>query len=167
MTRIIQDLEHGAVVLLHELGGQPTPGETVPEEALGAVKALAAKLGIVEDDIGPFSVGYLFDLLNSGIEAISTSSEGSGHAQAGAPTTDPAAAPETAVTAPETAVGAPETVMAAPAGGEVAVGGAEPTSPPVEQAAPGVPSAAADGPDVDSIIQKATAQWAGGNAPTA
>ena len=167
MTRIIQDLEHGAVILIHDLAGQPTPGETVPEEALGAVKHLAFQLGLEEKDIGPFSVGYLFDLLNHGIEAISASADAPGHAQAGAPTSEAPAVPETEVVAPQAGPTQPEPTPSSGAGGEVAVGGLDPTQPATTTASAPSAAPAAGSAELDDIVAKAQQQWGGGGAPVA
>lgn len=167
MTRIIQDLEHGAVVLIHDLAGQPTPGENVPEEAVAAAKALATRLGIVEDDIGPFSVGYLFDLLNHAIEAISGTAGATGHAQAGASEAQPPAAPETEVVAPQAGPTQPSATPTQPAAGEYAVGASEAPAAPTAPAAPAAPTAPTANPELDEIVAKAQQQWGGGGAPAA
>lgn len=110
-SRILADLESGAVTLIHELEQPPTDGSQLPPEALGPVASLALKLGLEVEKLTPTSLGWLFDIATTAAESVAEHVEG--HAQAGAPAAqpEPAAAPQTAVEAPVAA----ETEVSAPA----------------------------------------------------
>lgn len=163
MSRIITDLEHGAVVLVHDLTNPPTPGESIPQELVGAVAGTAERLGLDAASLAPAHAGWLFDLVGHVVEALSASQGGAGGAAAGSDggsPTEGATGAQTASSAGETEVQAPgevqepaaehETEAQAPSGAE-----AEAKAPVVEAPPPN--------PAIDDVIAKAQADFGGGS----
>jgi len=165
-SRIIEDVENGAIILIHDLEAPPTDGETLPAEALAVAQGFAQKLGIDHTKLGPFQLGYLFDTVDRVIHALSES-PGSGQAQA-ADTEAVAPAPDPGIA--QDASGGLNTEAVAPAtqpAEQAAV-----TPPPAESVPPTVtlvPPAdtpAVDQDHIDAAINKAQADWGGGTPTT-
>ncbi len=159
MSRILADVEHGAVVLIHDIAEHPTMPEDIPEVGLKAAAALATRLGLNIDELSGLHVGWLFDLLDHTIGAMNDAREAdTAPAEAAKPEAEvhaPAGAAE-AASAAETEVSAP-----AAAGSEGPTPG---TSPSLEGQAP--PPAPADtdadaqhSAKIDEAIARASQEW--------
>lgn len=167
MTRIVEDLEHGSMILIHDLAKPPTDGESVPAAAIGTVASLATRLGMDAAGLTPVKKGWLFDLVSHVVEALSDGTIGAGHAQAGTPPPDAQQAAQTpaqSATAPETEVSTEN-----PSGGSAAA------APETEVTAPAAPPAETEAqapaaPEVsglDDVVARAQKEFGGSATPTA
>lgn len=165
-SRIIEDVENGSMVLVHDLETPPTDGETLPAEAATVAKALAQKLGIDHTKLGPFQLGWLFDVVDHVIDSLSETPT-AGQAQA-ADTEAVAPAPDAGIAQDaneglNTEAVAPDTAPA-----EQAATTPPPATPstPVSTPAPPVEAPTVDQDRIDAAINKAQQDW-GGSTTTA
>lgn len=116
MSKLIADLEQGAVALIHTLEQPPTDGNQLPEEVAHAAGVFAGHLGLNWNSLPAHLKGWVFDVLTHGVNSIS-----------GAPT--PTAVAEETQT-PVPAVGSPQEAAQEPLAANHEV------PPPAAQAVP-------------------------------
>lgn len=161
MSRILTDIEEGAVVLIHDLGEPTTNPADLPELAVKTAAALAVRLGLEPTQLDAHHVGWLFDLADSVIGAMTD-------AQTATQTAAETQHPETEVSAPAAAAdaaGAGETEVSAPAAPAAetphpavspTLGGQAPPPQPVDSDPDAQHQAR-----IDEAISKATQEWGG------
>jgi hypothetical protein len=130
VSRIIVDLETGAAMLLHDIPESVVDGDTLPDDAVKAVKSLAGVLGVLETDLTGAAKGWLFELIEHLSEAAGAAF--SGHASA-------VTAPESAET-PPAASETPSEAAPPPTEGTPSLG-AGPTPTTHSPAGPNAPTA--------------------------
>lgn len=167
MSRILTDIEHGAVVFIHDLASPPTAGDTLPDEIVHTVATLAERLGLPAAGITPQQIGWLSDIVGHVVDTLSATTGGDGHANAGV---EPPGV-ETAPPGGNTEATAPQATTAP----QPAAADAEAVAPPAtmgtpQTAASPATEAAVPPPDttnLDAVIAKASQQYGAGGTPAA
>jgi hypothetical protein len=168
MSRILADIEKGAVVLIHDLPEAPTDPAVIPGHLVPAVTTFAERLGLEAEKLTGGEAGWVFDLLGHAVEAVSTAQGGEGHAQAGsaeAPAAEANGAPAQSESVAETEVSTDNPTGTVPAAG----GASAEAAPAAAEAAPtGEASAAPDTSGIDAAIAKAqSGEWQAGGGSAA